>query len=266
MTVWLRSTLFNLAFYANGALWVVLCAPAMFLPRRTLLYLVRGWARSSLWLLRYLAGIRYEIRGTPHREGPLLVACKHQSVFETFALLPYFADPAFILKRELNWIPFFGWWALRMRMIPVDRARGREAMRRMTAMASAEAAAGRQIIIFPEGTRRRPGAPAEYKQGVGHIYAESGVPCQPIALNSGLYWPRRRWLRHPGTILVEFLDPVPPGLAREAFMARLEQTIEPASDRLLQEAAKAPSPPPLPETAQRRLAALEEEKEARGND
>lgn len=254
MTILLRSTLFNIAFYVNSAAWVLLCLPLIALPRLSVLRLVKGWARSNVWLARVLAGIRYEIRGTPKTSGPLIVASKHQSVFETFALIPHLDDPTYILKRELNWIPVFGWWSVKARMIPVDRGKGSEAMRRMTAIASEEAGAGRQIIIFPEGTRRPPGAEPSYRQGVSHLYERCGVPCQPVALNSGLYWPRRTWLRYPGTVVFDFLDPIEPGLSRNAFMERLQAAIEPASDRLLAEAASSPGAPPIPESARRKLA------------
>lgn len=256
MTGWLRSTLFNLAFYLNSALWVVLCLPLIVLPRRMVMSLVRGWAGSCVWLLRVIGGIDMEIRGTPITSGPVIVAAKHQSVFETFALLPLYADPTYILKRELNWIPVFGWWSLRARMIPVDRGKGSEAMRKMTGVARAELGEGRQIIIFPEGTRRPPGAPPAFRQGVGHLYEQCGAICQPVALNSGLYWPRRRWLRHPGTVIVEFLEPIPAGLPRATFMARLQADMEAASSRLLVEAASGPDAPPLPDTARDRVREL----------
>lgn len=249
-----RSILFNIAFYLNIIVWMIGCTPMLLLPRRWAIGCVHGWARCSTWLLRVIGGVRVEVRGGRPRPGaPLLVASKHQSVFETFALLPYFSDPAFILKRELTWIPLFGWWCHKMRMIPVDRGKGATALKDMARRAHAEAARGRQIVIFPEGTRRPPGAPPQYKQGVSLLYAEMKVACLPVALNSGLYWPRRKWQRYPGTIVVEFLEPIPPGLGREAFRDRLETAIETASDRLLGEAAAAPNPPPMPGEALARL-------------
>jgi 1-acyl-sn-glycerol-3-phosphate acyltransferase len=249
-----RSILFNIAFYLNIIVWMIGCTPMLLLPRRWAIGCVHGWARCSTWLLEVIGGVRVEVRGgLPRRGMPLLVAAKHQSVFETFALLPYFSDPAFILKRELTWIPLFGWWCRKMRMIPVDRGRGATALKDMARRAHAEAARGRQIVIFPEGTRRPPGAPPQYKQGVSLLYATMQVPCLPVALNSGLFWPRRKWQRYPGTILVEFLEPIPPGLDREAFRERLETAIETASDRLLGEAAAAPNPPPIPDEARARL-------------
>ncbi len=249
-----RSIAFNTLFYVNLAVWLAVCLPGMVLPRRIVKHFLLNWARSSIWLLEHVGGVRMEVRGdTRIRTEPLIVASKHQSLFETFALLPYFADPAYILKRELNWIPLFGWWSMKFAMIPVARGRGSEALKAMTSRTAAEVATGRQVIIFPEGTRRPPGAEPKYKQGVAHLYEACGVAVQPVALNSGLYWPRRRWQRYPGTIVVEFRDPIPPGLPKAEFMARLENEIETASDRLLVEAAESDTPPPLSETAGRRV-------------
>lgn len=252
-----RSILFNLAFYVNLVVWALVCLPTMICPRRWLVFVIHGWARSSVWLLRVIAGIAVEVRGVAsNHDGPLLIAAKHQSLFETFALLPFFSDPAFIMKRELNWIPFFGWWTLKMRMIPIDRRKGARALKAMAAYARAEVARNRQILIFPEGTRRAPGDEPDYKSGVATLYKELGVPCLPVALNSGLFWPRRKWQRYPGTIVIEFLEPIPPGLPRRAFLARLQADIETASDRLLAEAAASDTPPPLPATARARLGKL----------
>ncbi len=167
--------------------------------------------------------------------GPLLVSSKHQSLWETFALLPLLSDPAYIMKRELMWIPFFGWYTWKAGMIPVDRKKGSQALADMNACVARELARNRQIIIFPEGTRRAPGAEPRYKYGVVHLYAETGVACLPIALNSGLFWPRRSLRRYPGTIRVEVLDPIPPGLGKEAFFERLQGDVEAATARLVAE-------------------------------
>ena len=197
---------------------------------------VQAWARSSLWLLRVLAGIRVEFRGAERiPRGGLLVASKHQSVLETFARLVMFDDPTFILKRELMWIPFFGWYTIKARQVPIDRSAGSQALAAMNERARIEAARGRQILIFPEGTRRAPGAPPSYKFGVAHLYANLGVPCLPVAIDTGLYWPRRKFLRYPGTTVIEFLDPIPPGESRETFFEELKRRIEAACDRLMQE-------------------------------
>jgi 1-acyl-sn-glycerol-3-phosphate acyltransferase len=139
------------------------------------------------------------------------------------------------MKRELLWIPFFGWYAAKARMIPVDRSRGSQALSDLNEAVRREIASDRQIIIFPEGTRRPPGAEPRYKFGIAHFYAAAGVPCVPVALNSGLYWPRRSILRYPGTIRVEVLDPIQPGLAQEVFFERLQREIESATARLIAE-------------------------------
>ncbi len=235
--LFVRSVLFNLLFYLNLAVFLIFLAlPSLVLPRWGILGVAKLWGRANLWLLRTVCGIRVEWRGLekiPH--GALLVASKHQSTWETFALLPLFADPTYILKRELMWIPLFGWCTWRGGMIPVDRGAGKPALAAMTQRARRELARGRQIIIFPEGTRRPAGAEPRYKHGVAHLYAEGGVPCLPIALNSGLFWPRRRFMRYPGTVTVEILDPIPPGLDRDVFFERLQQEIETATARLIAE-------------------------------
>ena len=232
----LRSLAFNVAFYVNLVGWMLLCLPAFLLPRRRFLWVPRGWAKSSLWLLKVLAGTGLEIRGRENiPKGGFLVACKHQSFWETFALYTLFDDPAFIHKRELTWIPFFGWYLWKTGMVPVDRRAGSLALVEMNRRAREEAGRGRQILLFPEGTRRPPGAPPAYKFGIAHIYANLGVPCLPVGLNSGLFWPRRRFLRRPGTIVVEFTEPIPPGLSRDVFLRELQTRIEESSNRLLAE-------------------------------
>jgi 1-acyl-sn-glycerol-3-phosphate acyltransferase len=156
-------------------------------------------------------------------------------MWETFALLLILSDPAYIMKRELMWIPFFGWYTWKAGMIAVDRRKGSQALAEMNVNARRELAGDRQIIIFPEGTRRPPGAEPAYKYGVVHLYLETGVPCLPIALNSGLFWPRRSFRRNPGTILVEVLDPIAPGLNKDEFFERLQHDVEAATARLIAE-------------------------------
>jgi len=231
-----RSLLFNVAFYANLILWLIILIPGALVPRRQFMELVKMWARTSVWLLRVVAGTRVVITGQEKiPAGGALVAAKHQSFLETFALLPLLDDPTYILKRELMWIPFFGWYLAKARCVPIDRKAGSMALVQMTARAKEEAQHGRQIIIFPEGTRRPPGAPPAYKYGVAHLYQNLGFPCVPIAMNSGLYWPRRQFIRRPGTVRIEVQDPIPPGLAREAFFKLVQERIETASNRLLEE-------------------------------
>ena len=232
----LRSVAFNVAFYLTLAFYLILALLALPLQRHGILTVAKWWGRTNLRLLRAICGIEVEWRGLEKiPPGALIVAAKHQSIWETFALIPLFADPTFIVKRELMWIPVFGWCMWRADMISVDRRAGSQAMFAMTERAKFEIGRGRQIIIFPEGTRRPAGAPPAYKFGVAKLYAATGAPCLPIALNSGLVWPRRSFLRHPGVVRVEILDPIPPGLAPDAFFARLQQDIETATARLIVE-------------------------------
>jgi len=232
----LRSFLFNLAFYLVLFLYLIAAMPTLLMPRRALIWMVKSWSYTNFWLLRVICNVRMQIAGQQRiPRGAVLVASKHQSLWETFALMTVFEDPAYVLKRELMWIPFFGWCARKAEMIPVDRGAGSQALTKMTENAKAEIARGRQIIIFPEGTRRAPGAEPKYKFGVAHLYAELGVPCMPVALNSGLFWPRRSFMRYPGTIRVEILDPIVPGLDKQEFVKRLQDNVETATARLVAE-------------------------------
>jgi 1-acyl-sn-glycerol-3-phosphate acyltransferase len=232
----IRSVVFNVLFYLNLIVQLIAALPTLVMPRWGILGVVRFWARSNVWLLRVVCGIEVEFRGLEKiPPGPLIVSSKHQSLWETFALLPLLSDPAFIMKRELMWIPFFGWYARKAAMIAVDRSKGSQALADMNACARRELARDRQIVIFPEGTRRAPGAEPRYKYGVAHLYVEMGVPCLPIALNSGLFWPRRSMRRYPGIVRVEVLDPIPPGLGKDAFFERLQRDVEAATARLVAE-------------------------------
>ena len=171
----LRSVIFNLLFYLNLLGLLVAALPTLLMPRAAILSVARLWARMNSWLLRAICGITAEFRGLEKiPPGPLIVACKHQSLWEAFALVPLFADPAYIMKRELMWIPFFGWYTWKAGMIAVDRSKGSQALPEMNACVRRELARNRQVIIFPEGTRRSPGAEPRYKQGVAHLYVEQG--------------------------------------------------------------------------------------------
>lgn len=236
MLILLRSIVFNLLFYLNTLVYLVIALPTFFMPYRAIIAVARSWGATNLVLLRVVAGIDIDVRGAEKiPKGAILVAAKHQSAWETFALLPLFDNPVFIVKRELQWIPIFGWLMVKGRMVPVDRSAGSQALKAMTERARIELADNRQLIIFPEGTRRPAGAEPRYKYGVAHLYAEEGVPCVPIALNSGLFWPRRSIRRLPGTVLVEILDPIPPGLDEDEFYKRLRDEIEVATARLIAE-------------------------------
>jgi 1-acyl-sn-glycerol-3-phosphate acyltransferase len=231
-----RSIVFNLLFYLNLIVQLLGAIPTLVMPRGAVVAVVKFWARTNLWLLRRVCGITAEFRGLDKiPPGAVIVASKHQSFWETFALFPLFADPAFILKRELMWIPFFGWFSWKADMIPVNRGKRSQALAELSVSVRQELARNRQIVIFPEGTRRAPGAEPSYKYGVTHLYAETGAVCLPVALNSGLFWPRRSIRRYPGIIRVEVLDPIPPGLDKEAFFERLQRDVEAATARLVAE-------------------------------
>jgi 1-acyl-sn-glycerol-3-phosphate acyltransferase len=231
-----RSLLFNALFYINITVRMMVALPTILLPYTYLHGVLRRYASSTLWFLRVVCGTEVEWRG--HEKlptGPYIVACKHQSLWETFALFMLLPDPTYVLKRELMWLPLFGWLATKARMIPIDRGSHAKALASMIAAARREAARGRQIVIFPEGTRRPPGAKPHYLPGVAFLYADLGLPCVPVALNSGLFWPRRSLRRYPGTVIAQVLDPIPPGLAKREFLARLQSMTEEATARLVAE-------------------------------
>lgn len=235
----LRSLLFQIAFYVHLIAMMLACMGFLALPRRWGMRALKLWARNSCRLLRVCTGLRTEIRGLENIPGgPLIVAAKHQSMWETFALLPLLDDPAVVLKSELTKLPLFGWFALRFGMIPIDRDRGARAMRKLFEASRKAMEDRRQIVIFPEGTRRLPGARPDYKPGLSGLYRALGVPCVPVALNSGVFWPRRSVYRYPGVITMEFLEPITPGLSRKAFEGLVESRIEEATARLVEEARR----------------------------
>ena len=219
VSIFLRSLAFNVLFYFVLVVLIIIAIPTLAMPLPALLTVAGWWARSSIFLMRVVCNIRVEFRGVEKiPKGPLIVASKHQSMWETFALLPCFEQPIFIVKREL---------------ISVDRGAGARALKDMTRRAAAAVRSGRQLVIFPEGTRTPVGAPPRYKPGVAQVYVGSGVNCLPVALNSGLFWPRRTFRRYPGTLVVEFLDLLPPGLPRDQFLARAREVIEDATNRIV---------------------------------
>ena len=234
VAIFIRSLIFNILFYPVFLFWAIIALPTLVLPRRALLRVASWWAQTNILLMRVVCGIKVEFRGVEKiPKGPLLVASKHQSMWETISLLHFFDAPFFVLKRELKRIPIFGLFLIKANMIAIDRKAGGRALIAMMKRAGEEVRRGRQFVIFPEGTRTAPGAPPNYKRGVVQIYADCGVPCLPVALNSGLFWPRRTFMRYPGTLVVEFLDPLPSNLPREQFFNRLRTVIEEASDRLV---------------------------------
>jgi 1-acyl-sn-glycerol-3-phosphate acyltransferase len=236
-SIFLRSLVFNVLFYLNFLLWVLIALPTFLMPRAAMLRVADWWARCIIVLMRIVCNIKVEFRGVEKiPKGPLIVASKHQSMWETISLLRFFEAPFFALKRELRFIPIFGLFLIKTDMIAIDRSAGGRALVAMARRARKEVLRGRQFVIFPEGTRRPVGAPPQYKSGIGLIYTDCGVPCLPVALNSGLFWPRRTFMRYPGTLVVEFLDPLPAGLPRDEFLTRMRNAIEDATNRIVADA------------------------------
>ena len=230
---WLRSALFNLGFFGGAAALAVALAPALVLPRGVFVRAGRVWARWTDFLLRRVVGAEIVVEnaaGLP--AGGCIVAARHESAWETVALLGLLPDPAYVLKRELLRIPLFGWYARKNRQIAVDRAGGARALRAMLAQAADAVAAGRQVVIFPQGTRVAPGEARPYRAGAAALYRALDAPVVPIALNSGSVWGRNAFLKRPGRIVLRVLAPIPPGLSRAAFTATLEARIETATAAL----------------------------------
>ena len=238
--IWLRSLAFNVAFFAATVLLGVLGLPFLLTPRRWDMAFGRFWAWCVLALLRAIVGLRDDIRGRENLPGgAYIIAMKHQSAWDTLILPVVLGDPANVLKRELLWVPFYGWYAAKAGSIAIDRGGGARALRGMVAASRRAAAAERPIVIFPQGTRTAPGQIAPYQPGIAALYQALQLPVVPAAVNSGLYWGRRAFAKRPGRIALEFLAPIPPGLARAAFMAELERRIETATRELEQEATAA---------------------------
>lgn len=230
----LRALLFNITYLTWTTVMHLVCLPLLLGPRPWVLAAGRLWIRGNFWLLRVLVGLRYRVLGAEHYPtGPAIVAVKHQSAWETLYLSLALHHPAFILKRELIWIPVFGWYLRKVGMIAVDRSGKAAALKQMVRQAQEAFAAGRSLVIFPEGTRVAPGQRKPYQPGIAALYTQLKVPVVPVALNSGLFWGRKAFLKRAGTITVEYLPAIPPGLDRKTFMRELESRIEDATNRLV---------------------------------
>lgn len=227
----MRSYVFNILFYAWTTILSIAAIPLLLAPPQYCRALGRFWVRTTFALLAVVVGLRYRVIGGEHvPDGPVIFASKHQSAWDTFAFPVILPHPVYVLKRELVRIPIWGWLLNRSGVIPINRAAGGGAVREM--IRSARKVIPRPIVIFPEGTRTAPGESRRYHPGVAALYRDLGIPVVPVALNSGLFWPRRSRPRRAGTITVEFLPPIPPGLDRQSFMTELKSRIEAASDRL----------------------------------
>jgi 1-acyl-sn-glycerol-3-phosphate acyltransferase len=229
----LRAIVFNILYLLWTAAMHIICLPLLLAPSRAIHAAAKFWIGGALWLLKVCVGLDAREIGRenlPHE--PVLFAVKHQSAWETLFLSWRLNHPAFVLKKELLLIPVFGWFLARTGMIAIDRSGKASALKKMVADAKAIFAEGRPVVIFPEGTRVTPGHSKPYQPGIAALYAQLGVPVVPVALNSGLFWGRKAVLKKPGTITIEYLPPIAPGLDRKTFMRELESRIETASNRL----------------------------------
>lgn len=230
----LRSLLFMVWLYLSMVVCAVLFSPTLLLPWRVSMVIIKIWARTVLFGLRWICGVQVELRGGQFRPtGPALIAAKHQGMLDVIAPFTFLEAPCFVLKKELMYLPFFGWYAWKTKMIPVDRSAGASALKQMVNQARARLADGRQILIFPEGTRTPPGAPGDYKPGVAALYRDLERDCTPMATNSGQHWPAHGIDRTPGKVVFELLPIIPGGLKRPEFMRQLQERIETASTALL---------------------------------
>jgi len=239
--LWFRSLCFNVGWYAGSAVIALVGSPILLLPRRAVVGWARFWIVFVLWWLRVTCRLDHRLVGLENLPaGPVVIACKHQSAWETIAFTLLFDDIAIVLKRELLFIPIVGWAMARAGNIAVARSEGASALRGLVRGAKTALAEGRSIVIFPEGTRvaprATPGEEKPYQVGTAALYRQLGVPVVPVALNSGLFWGRRAFVKRPGTITMEVLPPIPPGLGREAFMTVLRERIETATARLVESA------------------------------
>jgi 1-acyl-sn-glycerol-3-phosphate acyltransferase len=233
--LFIRSLVFNLVFVLNNVVWFIACLPALLLPRKTFFRVIlHPWCWSNLKLHGWICGVRMEFRGLENLpEGGFIVASKHQSAWETMALAASVPEPRYILKRELLFVPLFGFYLLRTGQVAINRGKRAEAIAAMNKAAEVAVKEGGQLLIFPEGTRRPVDAEPAYKMGVAHMYEALGTPVVPVAINAGVFWPRRTFLKYPGTIVMEFLPQIPPGMSKDAFLPLLQETIETATNRLV---------------------------------
>lgn len=233
--LWLRSLAFNVGWYLGTIVLAVVGLPLLLAPRRWVVAWARAWIVFILWWLRVTCGLTHRVVGLENLPPePAIIACKHQSSWETLSFTLLFDDIAIVLKRELLFIPVVGWAMARAGNIGVTRGDGSTALRGMVKQSKAALADGRSIVIFPEGTRVAPGDSKPYQVGIAALYRQLGVPVVPMALNSGLFWGRRKFVKQPGTITLEILPPIPPGLSRASFMATLQERIESATTKLVE--------------------------------
>jgi 1-acyl-sn-glycerol-3-phosphate acyltransferase len=233
--LWLRSLCFNAGWYAGSVVIALVGSPILLMPRRAVLAWATFWIVFIEWWLRLTCRLTHRVVGMENLpKGPVIIASKHQSSWETLVFTRTFPGAAIVLKRELLFIPIVGWAMARAGNIAVARGDGAQALRGLVKQAKAAIAEGRSILIFPEGTRVAVGADSAYQVGVAALYRQLGVPVVPVALNSGLFWGRRKFVKRPGVITVEVLPAIPKGFSREVFFVALRDRIDGATDRLIE--------------------------------
>jgi 1-acyl-sn-glycerol-3-phosphate acyltransferase len=229
----IRSLVYVALFYLWTAAVSVICTPLLFGPARWTHSMFHVWGRGVIGML-VVCGIRVELRGRQYiPTGAALVAPKHQCMLDVFAHFAWLPASVFVMKKELAWIPWFSWYAKKAGAIVIDREGGSKTMRQVIREGTDRFQKGYQVVTYPEGTRKAPGDPPDYKPGIAALYRELSVPVYPVATNAGVHWPAHGFIRRPGTIVFEYLEPIPPGLKRAEFMRLLEERIEAKSRELL---------------------------------
>ena len=236
--IFLRSTIFNLAFFSVTAVIAFLTLPTTWMKRSAAMKIVRLWVRTVYALERNIIGLDYEVRGWENvpQGKAFLLAAKHQSTYETFKLHILFDDPAIVLKKELLSVPLWGAFIRKIDPIAIDRSSKKQSIKLLMAEVQRVKDQKRPIIVFPQGTRVRVDATTQekpYRSGIGHMYESSGLMIVPMAVNTGLFWPKMSWIKKPGVVIFEFLPPIMPGLASDQVMPVLEEKLERASLALL---------------------------------
>lgn len=240
INAWIRSTLFNIFFWAWAVLVCVSIIPFIYSSKKTALRISHIFNNGVYYIEKYILGLDYEVRGLEYlpKEGPYLIAAKHQSAYETMKLHRLFGDPSIILKKELLSIPIWGKFLGMLDIIAIDRSNGESALNSIVNGATRMKEQGRPIVIFPQGTRVRVDASASdkpYKGGIIKMYNATQLPIIPLALNSGLFWPRNSFLKIPGKVIFEFLPAIEPANEDKKVMKALEERLEEASIRLMDE-------------------------------
>ncbi len=238
----LRSLVFQILFLSWTAFVSICWLPLLLGPKPKRIRIAKLWCRGTMWLLDRVIGLSYEVVGRENCPAtPAIYAIKHQSAWETIAVCDLFSNFCLVVKQELMRIPMFGLHLRRMGFIGIDRSAGASALKELVRAAREVHADGLDIVMFPEGTRTPPGKRQPYQPGIAAVYRDLDVQVVPVALNSGVFWGRRKLFKRPGCITVRFLPPIAPGLRRQDFMATLEDRIETATDALVEGAGGAAS-------------------------